>query len=174
MSQSRPVTHGNLKVLLLAASVVLAVVALLAVSAAPVVAAQDGQSKQSDQKQPAAKKPAVKAAPQAGGGGQRAFIDPKTGKLREAEPGEAEALQPLKLKTRKALAAPAPRMLSGPGGAVGMVVPEEAMSYSVATVNPDGTVSMACVTGKTKAEAIVKSPAKATKATKKEEHNHDR
>jgi hypothetical protein len=55
-----------------------------------------------------------------------------------------------------------------------MAVPEDLMSYSVAAINPDGTVSTVCVTGKAKAEGIVKSPATAKKTTKKEDHNHDR
>jgi hypothetical protein len=137
--------------------------------------AKKAAAKQSDPKKPAAKPgtPTTPTTP-ASGSGQRAFIDPATGKLREPEPGEAEALH-LQPGARRALqAAPAPQQIAGPGGAIGMAVPEEAMSYSVATLNPDGSVSMACVTGNAKAEAIVKSPATAKKTTKKEEHNHDR
>jgi hypothetical protein len=180
MSRSRPITRGSLRVVLPAASVALAIVALLAVSTAPGIAAEGGQSKQPDQKapaaqqpaakQPKAKQPAAKAAPQGGDSGQRAFIDPATGKLREPAPGESEAVKPA---ARRALRVEAPQEISGPGGAVGVAVPEDAMSYSVATIAPDGTVSTACVTGKAKAEAVVKSPATAKKTTK-EEHNHDR
>jgi hypothetical protein len=183
MSQSRPITAA--RVLLLIAGVALAVIALLAVATAPGPASRGDQAtaapaSQSDhpakpvEKQAAQAKRAMPAAPatQAGDSGQRVFIDPATGKLREPEPGEIAALQPAAKRSLRAAAAP--EMLAGPGGAVGMAVSEDAMSYSVATVNPDGTLSTVCVTGKAKAEGIVKSPAKAKKTAKQEEHNNDR
>jgi hypothetical protein len=167
MSQAKAIISA--RVLLMAAGAALAVIALLAVTSTPSLAAQADQAKKAAAQQSDPKKP---VATPAGGSGQRVFKDPVTGQLRAPEPGEVEALQPVARRAQQAAAVQ--QQIAGPGGAIGMAVPEEAMSYSVATLNPDGTVSTACVTGKAKAEAIVKSPAVAKKTTKKEEHNHDR
>jgi hypothetical protein len=181
MSKSRLITAAC--VLLLAAGAAIAVAAWLAAAPPPALAFPAEQAQKdvvipSEPQTPVAK-PSETQAPAAtpsSGGGQRAFIDPATGKLREPEPGEVEALLPAAPRTMRA--AVAPKEIAGPGGAIGVAVPEEAMSYSVATLNPDGTVSTECVTGKAKAEALVKSAATAKKTTKKttkkEEHDHDR
>jgi uncharacterized iron-regulated membrane protein len=176
MSQSRLITAAC--VLLLVAGAALAATTWLAATPPPGLAPQGNPvmkaaAEQSDAIKPVARPttPSTAQSP-ASASGQRVFIDPATGKLREPEPGEIAALQPAARRSLRA--AVAPQEIVGPGGAIGIAVPEEAMSYSVATVNPDGTVSTVCVTGKAKAEGIVKSPAKAKKTAKQEEHDNDR
>ena len=176
MSQPRPTTRWT-RLILLAASVVVAVVAMPSVSPAPSAAPQGQQpaamaAQASTPKAPAATQ-VVRVPARAEDAGQRAFIDPKTGKLREPEPEEIAALKPSAAVTSPGTLAAAVEFKEGPGGAVGMVVPEELLSYSVATINPDGTVSTACVDGKKAAEAAVRAP-KPTQAGARKEHDHDR
>jgi hypothetical protein len=77
-----------------------------------------------------------------GRGGMRAYIDPRTGQLVEqpeydemavAAPGEAD---------RTPFEPSAATELVGPDGAVGMVLDESMMTFSVATVGPDGSISI--------------------------------
>ena len=181
MPRSRPITAA--RVLLVATGAALVVIGLLVFTAAPSFAPQGEQARQAAAKPPEPQKPAAKPsepptpaaspASPAGDSGQRAFIDPATGQLREPTPDEVAALEAAAPRKPLTLASP-PQFKQGPGGAVGMAVPEDLMSYSVAAINPDGTVSTVCVTGKAKAEGIVKSPATAKKTTKKEDQNHDR
>ncbi len=180
MSRSRPITAA--RVLLVAAGAVLAVIGFLAVTAAPSLAPQGERARQavampSAPQEPAVKPPARQTPPAAPASpadelGQRAFIDPATGQLREPTPQEAAALAAAARRTLGTLAAPV-QLKQGPGGAVGMVVPDNLLSYSVATINPDGTVSMTCVTGKNAADAAVRAP-KPDQAGARKEHDHDR
>lgn len=105
-----------------------------------------------------AKKGRPEATPAATAQGARVFIDPATGKIREPEPEEVQALTPAAPTGAQATAAQAARRraaaeapISGPGGTVGMKLDDSFMVYSVATKNPDGSVSFECVTGPAKA-----------------------
>ena len=114
----------------------------LAVAVSITGAASD-QAKDTPQK-PAAAAVQPPAAPQAGAPGMRVFIDPATGKLREPEQSDIQQLAPaVGFHALQAPAAP----LQGPGGAVGMRLDDSQMVYSVATKNPDGSISFECVTG---------------------------
>ena len=88
--------------------------------------------------------------------GMRVYIDPITKKLREPTQEELAAPPDVSATTLN----PAPqKVLAGPHGSVGMVLDESHMVHSVATINPDGSVSMDCITGKANAEkALTKTP----------------
>ena len=92
--------------------------------------------------------------------------DPVTGKLR---PPTAEERAELNKKTasakaKAAAAKPAtstnPKMIKGPGGAVGMVLDDDSAVYSVATKSADKKISTREVTGMTAAVKAVQGPAK--------------
>jgi hypothetical protein len=102
-----------------------------------------------------------------GADGMMAFIDPETGQIREPEAWEAEQLARTQAEAAKqrALTLRGGRRerratLYHPSGAVGMEVGEDQMSYSIASVNSDGTLSMDCLPGRQAAEKRVKSSAK--------------
>jgi hypothetical protein len=105
-----------------------------------------------------ARNPAKKSASQpAVAGGLRVFIDPATGKIREPEQEELQALS-------RAVGAPT-RVSSASqfvlsNGAVGAQVDPSLWSYSVATTGPDGKVSTACVKSLRNAEAKIHAPAR--------------
>lgn len=81
-------------------------------------------------------------------GGYRVFIDPETRKVREPTPEEAQALSAQKeLRATPSETAPPPPRVSGPNGAVGVVLDDKFMVHQVARKNPDGSLSMDCVTG---------------------------
>lgn len=154
---------------------------MLAVSSARSAAPQSQQPAQEPASQAAAPAPKAPAPAQASpaqaapaeGAGQRVFIDPATGKIREPEPAEVAALEAAGARrTLRTLAAPS-MLIEGPGDALGMSVPEDLMSYSVATINADGSVSMECVTGKKAADAAARAP-KPTQTGARKEHDHDR
>ena len=86
------------------------------------------------------------------GGGLKAFIDPETGKLREGDASEMQALQ------AQGTAAFEPRQVSLRQGGVGIRVGESQMVYSVARIGPYGKLTTSCVTGKQQAEAILRVP----------------
>lgn len=97
-------------------------------------------------------KPAAAAAkqntsPPASSQGVRVFIDPVTGKIREPEPEELRQLTPAAPGVARRSMAPLAAPLQGPGGAIGMVLDDSQMVYSVAKKNADGTISFECVTG---------------------------
>ena len=92
-------------------------------------------------------------------GGMMAFIDPDTGQIREPEAAEVQSLIQMKEKSAKAKgvtrsinAMTTPVVINHPTGAVGMVVGEDQMSYSMARINPDGTLSTDCLPGKRAAD----------------------
>lgn len=127
--------------------------------ASPVVATPSGQSHE----------PLV-------GPGQRAYIDPATGRLREAEPEErlAEAAADAArraARSRNRQAAAVPQEFQGPGGAVGVAVPEDLLTYSVATVGADGKVVIEHATGPKAADGQVRAGRVAQGRQKKGEPN---
>ncbi|HVN76263.1 MAG TPA: hypothetical protein VMT19_08110 [Thermoanaerobaculaceae bacterium] len=102
--------------------------------------------------------PVAAAVPQGGeaatlGAGLVVFIDPATGKFRGPEPGEMEALvgtralRPLEVRPLE--------VKVGPGGAVGMVLDSSFETFMVVTRQPDGKLTMQCVTGEANATAAV-------------------
>ncbi len=87
-----------------------------------------------------------------GAGGLRVFMDPATGKVREAEKVDFERMAPRPAALRSA---PAVSQTVELNGMVGMRLDDSQMSYSVATKNPDGTISMECVQGAADARKVV-------------------
>jgi hypothetical protein len=120
--------------------------------------------------------------PPAPSAGQRAFIDPVTGELRQPEHEELAALA-----AANASAAPAGRLARtantapesfGPDGSIVAVVPEELHSFTVATRGPDGRIVIEHAQGADNADRLVKAnSAKAPQApvsTQQKEDRHDR
>lgn len=107
----------------------------------------------------------------AGTAGQQAFIDPKTGKLRPMEHDDVIAAAPQAAK--RTLKTAAPQELAGPEGSVGVVVPEDLQTYTVATRQADGSVTIGHVSGPKAATTQVRSAKKAVNpsAQDKEERN---
>lgn len=126
---------------------------------------------------------AVAAAPvlHAEESGMRVFKDPVTGKLRAPTAEEEEALNKqvqadeASKAGRQTRQARAKRMMEiqRPDGSVKLELDDSYMTYSVATRNADGSISMECVTGDEEADKAVKA-ASSTKVTKAKEHNHDK
>lgn len=113
------------------------------------------------------KKTAGKAVQKGGGGsGAVVFIDPATGQIRQPSPAEIGSLAGQARSTAGTPSAPA--AVQGPGGAVGVTLGEDFMSYTVVTKTPDGKLATECVTGGKQAEARVHSGA-ASKDTKSPE-----
>jgi hypothetical protein len=142
--------HNKMRVIAIGAGIFLAVA--VAVSGA----ASDDAKKGPGEASPTAAKQAT--PPAAASQGVRVFIDPVTGKIREPEPEEIQQLTPAAPASAQRTAAQAAERraaaqapLSGPDGAVGMKLDDSYMVYSVATRNPDGTISFECVTGPAKA-----------------------
>src|SRR5512140_2629778 len=97
--------------------------------------------------------------------GQRVLIDPVTKQIVQPNAEDVQALDATgKTKNAKqTLAAPAvaePQTLVSETGAVGMLVPEENMTYAVVTKAADGKLVMGCVDGKKRADAAVHSKTK--------------
>lgn len=95
------------------------------------------------------------ASTPAAASGLRVFIDPATGKIREPEQEELQALSNLEAAPTR-LSSVSQFVLSN--GAVGAQVDPSLWSYSVATTGPNGKVSMECVNGLQNAEAKVHAP----------------
>lgn len=140
---------------------------------APTPVAAPVQTAQAAQTAPA---PAPAAAQEAGSlpagtAGQQAFIDPKTGKLRPMEHDDVIAAAPQAAK--RTLKTAAPQELAGPEGSVGVVVPEDLQTYTVATRQADGSVTIGHVSGPKAATTQVRSAKKAVNpsAQDKEERN---
>jgi hypothetical protein len=86
------------------------------------------------------------------------FVDPVTGQIRQPDAAEIGALTGVgSSNARTALTAPtpAPNMISGPGGAVGVRLGDDSLSYMVVTRTPDGKLAEDCVTGEKAASAVV-------------------
>lgn len=129
---------------------------------------------------------AIAAAPLAHAqeSGMRVFKDPVTGKLRAPTAEENEILDnqtkaaEASKTGRQSTQAKAKRRLEvqRPDGTVMLELDDSQMTYSVATRNADGSISMQCVTGDENANKAVNaapSASGATKVTSSKEHNHD-
>lgn len=133
-------------------------------------------SAQTESSAPAKKKATTTAAKQSAqaptynpNAGQKIYIDPVTKQIVQPTAEDIQALENA-IQTDKSLrlAAPAiePQQFVTPDGAIGVVLPEDTMSYAVATKTADGKLVMGCVDSKDKAEAAVKSAAKPAPAKK--------
>jgi hypothetical protein len=118
----------------------------------PACAAQsDPPAQQEDKRSPQTSgKEAGKAvdkapSPPAGAGGLVVFVDPVTGQL----------VQPSAEDIGKLVGPPAPQVapkapltfIYGPGNTVGITLPPELFSYAVATITPEGKLTLDCVVG---------------------------
>ncbi|MBZ5586499.1 MAG: choice-of-anchor J domain-containing protein [Acidobacteriia bacterium] len=113
-----------------------------------------------------AAKAAKPAAHPAAAGGVRVFIDPATGKIREPEPGEVQPLAPLGAQAMRA--GPADAQTLQVNGLSGMRLDDSQLIYSVATRNPDGTISVECVKGAANAgKAVSRNSAPREKSNEK-------
>jgi hypothetical protein len=112
---------------------------------------------------PMTQQPAAPSAPAStSGAGQRAFIDPVTGELRQPEHEELAAI------AASAAVAPAGRLarsatttntaqLFGPDGSVAAVVPEDLHTFTVATRGPDGRINIEHAQGAASATRLMKA-----------------
>ncbi|QOY96041.1 hypothetical protein IM543_09525 [Massilia sp. UMI-21] len=119
--------------------------------------------------------PAQPAQPAHGQQGMVVVRDADTGELRAPTPLEARALHPRTNASAAAAGAPAPKMLTGPGGRRSVRLGESQMTYSVVTRDADGKLAEQCVHGAHAAEGAVAGAAGSAPAaaTKPEEHHHD-
>jgi hypothetical protein len=99
------------------------------------------------------KVPEAKPGRPAGSSGVVVFVDPATGNI--VEPS-AEQIQTLTGASQPPVGSKAPlMMIQGPGTTVGIVMPPESYSYAIATVGPEGKLTLDCVTGeKTAADRV--------------------
>jgi hypothetical protein len=86
--------------------------------------------------------------------GQQAAVDPKTGKLRQPTAAESQALSE-QFKRHRGQVGQAPVVTYRLDGSISVDLTPEYMDASVVKLNPDGTLSMECVTGMKAAEAKV-------------------
>ena len=157
----------SLQVSLRQASNTLAATLLAAAVCAVQASAQQPAKVQANPAQaPSSKAPAVRsttqAAPQqaAPAAGMVVFVDPVTGKIRQpdaAEIGDLTGAGSSNARTGvQSIVAPTqPTMISGPGGAVGVRLGDDSLSYTVVTRTPDGKLVEDCVTGEKAASALV-------------------
>ena len=123
---------------------------------------------------PAAVAPAGIAEPAEFAPGLRAFKDPKTGKLREAEQEElrqlARAARGKGPRTLRALDAGGAGLqtFEGPDGAVGIALDESYATALLATVGSDGQVHLQHVDGLDAGDALVRAGAAGTKEDRHE------
>ena len=100
--------------------------------------------------------------------GLTVFVDPVTRQIRQPTASEIGALVSPAASSVKAAApsAPstAPRIIRGPGGAVGIQLDDSAMSFMVATRKADGKLAVECVTGVDEAASRVAAPSQDAKA----------
>jgi hypothetical protein len=99
--------------------------------------------------------------------GSLVFVDPTTRKIRKPAPSEigAQRSQSRAAAAAAARPAPAPVLIHGPGGATGILLDDNDMSYMVATRKADGKIAVECVTGHTAADRETQ-PARAAAETK--------
>jgi hypothetical protein len=97
------------------------------------------------------------------------FIDPATGKIVQPTDTQIGSMAPSPQASSQAgPKAKAPvTTIQGPGGAVGMVLGPESLSYSIATRTADGKIALDCVTGDQAAHRIVAGESGNSKATPK-------
>ena len=146
--------------------VVFVVAVALAMGALGAVAQSGAQASDAAKAPPAATKEALPQGGQAAamGAGLVVFIDPATGKFRQPEPGEMEALvgsrqvKPLEVRPLE--------FRSAPSGAVGVVLDPSFDSYMVVTRQPDGNLTTQCIEGDAKANAAAATGAGAPSRAK--------
>ncbi len=124
-------------------------------------AASAETDKSKEAKTEASQPKSAEAKPQAGGAGMRAYVDPKTGELREpTEEDLAEAAAQGLAAARRA-----PKALQAvrhPNGMLSVdLTGSEYVDFTVLTVNPDGTLSRRCVKGATEANKLAEETAPA-------------
>jgi hypothetical protein len=135
----------------------LAIVAVLGASGA--LAQVDSQAADPQDASATENAPRTETRSVATGGGRVVFIDPATRKIRQpdaAEIGRLVSPAPATARVRAPLTT-----LTGPGGAVGVLLDSRFDSLIVATKKPDGTLTMDCVTGDHAAAEALSSGAKA-------------
>jgi hypothetical protein len=123
-------------------------------------AAQAAPSRESENKAPQATTAGANAA------GVMVFIDPASGRIVQPTELQMVKLAPSPERARPKAKAPVVT-IQGPGGAVGMVLGPESLSYSIATRTADGKIALDCVTGEQAADRIVAGEASNIKATPK-------
>lgn len=103
---------------------------------------------------PAARQPAGTSAGARKGQASTYFIDPATGLPREPTPEEL-----LELQQQSVQAAEAPQPITTDTGFTGLRLSDDQMTYTVATRNADGTVTMSHAAGKKAATQQVQQAA---------------
>jgi len=96
------------------------------------------------------------AAPPTGNSGVKVFIDPSTGKIKNPEQEEEQALSNASAKPAK----PAVQLqvVTLPNGTLKVELSEEFMDATIVSIRPDGRLAVRCVTGTSKAnEAVLKA-----------------
>lgn len=134
------------------ASILFVISAFCTVAAYALPADQPPASKDSKTAAPAQESAKQPAQPQQKAPGVVVFIDPATGKIRQPDASEIGGLAaPGSVPIRT----PDAPLLQGPGGAVGVKLGEDSLTYMVVTRSPDGKLDMDCVTGDKAANARV-------------------
>jgi len=109
---------------------------------------------------------------------QRVAKDPVTGALRAPTADEVKALDAKTARTASLTGARGlrtgkinPQPIQHADGSIEQELTEDTQIFSVARRNDDGTLDIACVTGKSAAEAVVRDKKAFSKAAK--EHAHE-
>jgi hypothetical protein len=79
--------------------------------------------------------------------GSIVFVDPVTRKVRKPSASEIGAQRSQSQAARAARPATPPVLIHGPGAAVGILLDDSDMSFTVATRKADGKIAVDCVTG---------------------------
>lgn len=124
--------------------------------------AQQAESKQAEPKQAEGKQVETQQ-------GMIVVRDADTGELRAPTADEARALHPRTNVSAAGTAAPAPKMVTGPGGRRSVQLGERHMVYSVVTRGADGKLEEQCVHGAHAAQHAVTGTHKHG-ATQPQEH----
>ena len=165
--------HRSIHPSLCSASNVLAVALLAGAVCAVDLNAQQSASSPANAAQPSSGKVPAKTAPKQSepAAGMVVFIDPATGKIRQPDAAEIGTLTGTSPRiVVNSVAPPAePVMFNGPGGAVGVKLGDDSLSYMVVTKTPDAKLAEDCVTGDKAAAALLSKRAtpKTTSAPKK-------
>ena len=131
------------------------------VKAAEVVGEADpeGSSAETAPKPDKEKTPQTDAPVASGAGGVVVFVDPVTGQIRQPDAEEIGRLLAIE-GAQVTVGAPLVEKAL-PGGGVGVLLDSSFDSFMVVTKQPDGKVSMGCVTGEMKAKEAVSAGATA-------------
>jgi len=78
--------------------------------------------------------------------GAQVHIDPATGKIRQPTPAEVKALADA-FRAKVARSAQGVQVTEHADGSVSALLGPEALNVWVATINPDGSISQACIEG---------------------------